>query len=266
MKDSPIAWTENTFNPWRGCQKVSPGCANCYAEAMSRRNPAVLGRWGDQGTRVIATDAWLHPPKWNREAKAAGQRKKVFCASLADVFEDRPELIAPRRRLFDLIGQTPNLDWQLLTKRPENFAALLPWWTTNLPANVWLGVTAEDQPRAEERLPLLASAPAVVRFVSCEPLLAPVDLTCWLATGGLNWVIVGGESGNRRRPMELAWLEAIVGQCRAFSIPVFVKQDGALRDGKQGRIPDALWNLKEFPIAVRAAASHADGAGGTGSD
>src|SRR5262245_49606753 len=120
MENSKIQWTDHTFNVWRGCEKVSPGCAHCYAETMSRRNPAVLGEWGKHGTRVIASEAmWREPLKWDRQARAAGVRKRVFCASLADVFEDRPELVAPRERLFRLIEDTPNLDWQLLTKRPE---------------------------------------------------------------------------------------------------------------------------------------------------
>jgi protein gp37 len=217
---------------------------------MSRRNPKVLGVWGDDGKRVVASESyWRQPFTWDRVAEEAGERHRVFCASLADVFEDRPELRAPRARLFGLIGDTPHLDWLLLTKRPENFASLLPY-SADPPANVWLGVTAEDQKRVEGRLPLLAVAPAVVRFVSCEPLLGPVDLSPWLASAALGWAIVGGESGPRRRPMELVWLGAVVDQCRAHGVPCYVKQDTAPRDGQQGRIPDALWAVKEHPASV----------------
>src|SRR5688572_29932027 len=110
-----------TFNPWRGCAKVSPGCTHCYAETLSKRNPAVLGTWGKDGVRAIGSDAyWRQPLAWNRAAKQAGERRRVFCASLADVFEDRPDLVGPRHRLVDLIQLTQHLDWLLLTKRPEN--------------------------------------------------------------------------------------------------------------------------------------------------
>src|SRR5262249_10541241 len=118
MENTRIAWTHHTLNPWRGCTKVSPGCTHCYAAELAKRNPAVLGRWGPGGPRVIASEAqWRNPLKWDRKAKAAGKRPRVFCASLADIFEARPELESPRARLFDLIAATPNLDWLLLTKR-----------------------------------------------------------------------------------------------------------------------------------------------------
>lgn len=182
------------FNPWRGCTKVSRGCANCYAEAGSKRNPAVLGVWGDAGTRVIASESyWRLPLKWDRQAAKAGERRRVFCASLADVFEDRPELVSPRQRLFRLIGDTPYLDWLLLTKRPENVLRMThdEWCppvpghvsqnagdghSWKWPSNVWLGVSVEDQQRADERIPILLQTPAAVRFLSCEPLLGPLDL------------------------------------------------------------------------------------------
>jgi protein gp37 len=124
--NSKIQWTNHTFNPWRGCSKVSAGCQHCYAEAMSRRNPAVLGEWGPKGTRVVAAEAmWRQPLKWDRDAQAAGVRARVFCASLADVFEDRADLETPRHELLRLIDSTRSLDWLLLTKRPENVLRLI---------------------------------------------------------------------------------------------------------------------------------------------
>jgi hypothetical protein len=118
-----IQWTDHTFNPWRGCTKVSPGCAHCYAETQSKRNPKVLGVWGDAGTRPVASESyWRQPVAWDRIAKAEGRRRRVFCASLADVFEDRPELAAPRVRLLALAALTPHLDWLFLTKRPGTMA------------------------------------------------------------------------------------------------------------------------------------------------
>lgn len=175
--NSKIQWTHHTFNPWRGCTKVSDGCKNCYAETMSKRNPKVLGIWGENGTRVVASDSmWREPHKWNAAAEKAGERHRVFCASLADVCEDRPELVEPRSRLRLLIDQTPHLNWLLLTKRPENFGMLFWDSRSKWPSNVWAGTSCEDQKTADERIPHLLRAPAAVRFLSCEPLLGPIDL------------------------------------------------------------------------------------------
>ncbi len=244
MKNSNIEWTHHTFNPWRGCTKVSPGCQNCYAEALSKRNPATLGVWGDSGTRVLASEAyWKEPLKWDREAKAAGERRRVFCASLADVFEDRPEMRLWRERLWALIRRCPDLDWLLLTKRPEGFKTMLPWSKAGSAVehegvvwpHVWLGVSVEDQQRADERIPHLLSTPAAVRFLSCEPLLGPVDLKFkgpWDPPGycraeRINWVIVGGESGPQARPCGVEWMRGVLRQCQAARVACFVKQLGS---------------------------------------
>ena len=231
-----IAWTDHTFNPWRGCTRVSAGCANCYAEKMSKRNPGVLGEWGPNGKRPLAaTSYWRLPVQWDAAAKRDGVRRRVFCASLADVFEARPELDAQRRSLFAVIAATPNLDWLLLTKRPENITRLMP--EAGLP-NVWLGVSAEDQDTLRRRAWELLKVPAAVRFLSLEPLLGRVDLDelellckTWRrgATIGtyLDWVIVGGESGPKARPFDVSWARSVVKQCREAGVPCFVKQLGA---------------------------------------
>lgn len=182
--ETKIEWCDHTFNPWRGCSKVHTGCTNCYAEKNAKRNPRIFGEWGDNGTRVVASEAmWREPLKWDRDAAAAGERRRVFCASLADVFEDRPELESPRWRLFRLIQATPHLDWLLLTKRPA-FAAkwLSEFWAKGgmepiepLP-NVWIGASVSDQKTADEMIPALLRVPAAVRFLSVEPLVGPVDL------------------------------------------------------------------------------------------
>lgn len=279
--DSKIEWTHHTFNPWRGCTHVSPGCEHCYAEALAKRNPSTLGTWGAGGTRVVAAEAyWRQPLRWDAAASAAGERHRVFCASLADVFEDRPELDQPRARLFALISATPHLDWLLLTKRPAVAHAMLTdrgdgsllfamddvrgggagdfaWPLQNL----WLGTSVEDQRRADSRVPILLECPAAVHFLSCEPLLGPVELAAWLphvvmrrseaerltaeehaairlvATAAsrkawpdlprIDWLIAGGESGPGARPMDLAWARSLVEQGRAAGVPVFVKQLGA---------------------------------------
>lgn len=251
--DTKIEWTHHTFNPWRGCAKVSPGCANCYAEALAKRT-GIHGTWGPNGERVVSSDAyWRQPLRWSRAAAKAGERRRVFCASMADVFEDRPDLVEPRRRLMMLMLDTPHLDWLLLTKRPENIARLMDWSVLGCfdadewPANAWIGATAEDQQRADERIPHLLAVPAAVRFLSVEPLLGPVDLRPWLPpsvvvamkyehdTGRtweqdharINWAIVGGESGPGARPMHPAWARSVRDQCREAGVPFFFKQEGA---------------------------------------
>lgn len=177
-ENSKIEWTDHTFNPWVGCTKVSPACDHCYAEAWAKRT-GQSGLWRGERRRTSVTN-WKSPVKWNEWAKRDGVRRKVFCASLADVWDNQ----VPnewRRDLFNLIHETPQLDWLLLTKRPQNIAKMLPgaigavelWpWP-----NVWLGTTVENQDEAERRIPELLKVPARVRFLSCEPLLGHLDLT-----------------------------------------------------------------------------------------
>ncbi len=218
-----ISWTDHTFNPWWGCVRVSPGCEHCYAETFSKRVGEAV--WGvDAERRFFGDKHWNEPKKWNREAEKAGERARVFCASMADVFEDRPDLVAEREKLWTLIHCTPWLDWQLLTKRPENIRRMLPpSWGTGWP-NVWLGVTGEDQEWADRRLRELLTIDAVVRFVSYEPALGPVNFTPHL--GGLDWIIIGGESGNKARPFNLNWARDVIEQCAHAGVACFMKQFG----------------------------------------
>lgn len=279
---SKIQWTNHTFNMWRGCTKVSDGCRFCYAETMSKRNPKTLGVWGDNGTRAIAAESyWKMPVKWNRDAEcncgAAGrggaeckwcadgrQRPRVFCASLADVCEDRHDVIEARLRLKQLIIDTPNLDWLLLTKRPENYLRLFwgpEWW----PSNVWAGTSCEDQDHANKRVHHILRVPVAVRFLSLEPLLGPVNLQrlWWEHNGhselspnfaawvGIHWVIVGSESGPRRRPMQTEWAESIQRQCDEAGVAFFMKQmevDGKVT-GEIERFPADL-RVRQFPGAT----------------
>lgn len=249
---SKIEWTDHTFNPWIGCQKVSPGCDNCYAEAlMDKRYGRV--QWGPHGERKRTSAAnWRKPLQW---AKAAnGSRPRVFCASLADWLDNKvPEQW--REDLAVLIDETPQLDWLLLTKRIENFDKLAPWHRYDVPKNVWLGVTVENQDAANKRIRILNEIHAPVRFLSCEPLLGEIDLE----RGGftflrrlkspqgriyepIHWVICGGESGPDRRPMDLAWARKLRDDCRASGVPFFMKQI----DKKQP-IPDDLM-VRQFPL------------------
>lgn len=271
--DSKIQWTHHTFNPWIGCQKVSAGCENCYASVNTFvRVQRSKGRelWGPPSKserHFFADGHWKEPLSWNKKAEAAGERRRVFCASMADVFEDRPELVESRRRLFDLVVATPWLDWLLLTKRPENMRRLAAGsgWPGAWPWNVWAGCTVEHQSTAEERVPWILEVPATIRFLSCEPLLGPLDLTrvipkyvkdalaqmpperrkyaphvsidCLkghvagpddVLDEKIDWIIVGGESGGSARHLDLDWARSLIGQCRESGTRVFVKQLGAV--------------------------------------
>ena len=312
-ENSGISWTDHTFNPWRGCLKVSPACANCYADRLSKRNPSTFGVWGSESsgaTRVVASESmWQQPVKWNAQAEQEGKRLRVFCASLADVFEDwgiqvvdshgkalnpayEPataseiddgdllSLCDVRRRLFQLIDATPNLDWLLLTKRPENIIRMWPM-TPGLPAtvgdrdikdvratelmhrpNVWLGTTVENQEYADKRIPELLRCRDLCDklFLSCEPLLGPIDLSQIPTSpkdrvqahvlrgtyemehpgdyetqaamqgfeGGpkIDWVIAGGESGSKARPSHPEWFRSLRDQCSDAGVPFHFKQWG----------------------------------------
>jgi len=227
-KNSAIEWTHHTFNPWWGCVKVSAGCKHCYAETWSRR--VGLEIWGARAERRFFSDAhWREPLRWNAEAVAAGVRRRVFCASMADVFEARTDLDLVRERLWTLIETTPALDWLLLTKRPEQIAEKAPWGN-RWPPNVWLGTTAENQLWANRRIPILLEHPAAVRFVSCEPLIGHLDLTRWLSPKKgehrINWVIAGGESGSKARPMNPEWVRSLRDQCQRAKVAFHFKQWG----------------------------------------
>lgn len=176
-ENSEIAWCDHTHNPWWGCARVSPGCENCYAEAQAARFGT---KWGTGAERRFFGDRhWNDPVRWNKAAMATGVRARVFCASMADAFEDRRDLDEHRTRLWKLIEATPYLDWLLLTKRPENMLGMLPESLDR--TNVWLGTTVEDQKRADARIPHLLVNKAAVHFLSYEPALGPVDFSGGLA-------------------------------------------------------------------------------------
>lgn len=270
-ENSKISWTDHTYNPWRGCTRVSAGCQFCYAETMSKRNPAVLGEWGPQGTRVRGADSYLRKPlAWNkqewwecldcgyrgsvhsfddycpecRRSNCKPTRQRVFCASLADVFEDRPELVEWRRELLDTIIRTPRLDWLILTKRPENVNRMIEeatgfseasMWFHAAP-HVWMGTSVEGQDAAHKRVPRLLDIPARIRFLSCEPLLGKVDLVQYHREEGngtysvwldyIDLVIAGGESGPNARPMHPDAARSLRDQCVANGVAFHLKQWG----------------------------------------
>lgn len=261
--ESEISWTRHTFNVWWGCARVSPGCVNCYADTLASRWGHDL--WRRHGPRKPMADGyWRKPLKWNRDAPG-----RVFCGSMCDLFEDHPEpgvhamQDEQRARLWDLIGQTPNLTWLLLTKRPENIAGMAPW-SKHWPVNVMIGTSVEDQQRANERVPALTAVPGGPRtFLSCEPLLGPVDLsgsasrpTYWLTgrpywgeteilssglqvqdievASSVSWVIAGGESGHGARPVHPDWLRSLRDQCLKAGVPFHLKQWGAWAPAQPG--------------------------------
>lgn len=291
MENTKIEWATHTFNPWEGCAKVSPGCKNCYANSQHQLHHSSLKSqqgtcWGVNAPRLGKSEEnWSKPLKWNRQAKATGVRARVFCASMADVFEPQSEVSAAysgqtaevpcgngrtrtvrfvnlqneRLRLLRLILATPHLDWLLLTKRPEYVHPILhgvlmsltlvnggmerkpmaewpaaerelatwlnAWLGGTSPANVWLGTSVENQQQADKRVPALLAMPAAVRFLSCEPLLEPVDLSNWLRFR-LDWVIVGGESGPGARPLHPLWAERLRDQCQDAGVAFHFKQWG----------------------------------------
>jgi protein gp37 len=261
MAETTIEWARYTFNPWTGCTRVSPGCDHCYAEGWAKRSGHV--EWGAHAPRRRTADAyWREPLKWNARAQEEGRRARVFCASLADVFDNHASILPQwRADLWSLIAATPHLDWLLLTKRPQNIAKMLPpTWGDGWP-NVWLGTTVENQTEANRRIPYLLNTPARVRFLSCEPLLGPVDLTqikcpfhgevCavtgYLGNGmygdygpKLDMVICGGESGPGARPMHPDWARSLRDQCAWDSVPFFFKQWGDWEPRRGFACPDDL--------------------------
>ena len=242
-----IAWTDATWNPVTGCTKVSEGCRNCYAETLSKR-------FGRSFEVTLHPDRLDDPLHWRKP-------RRVFVCSMSDLFHPA----VPDEFLDSVMiemGFAPNHTFQILTKRPERMAAYfaswqiserpkplaggaaVPWagWAWPLP-NVWLGVSVESA-RHLDRVDLLRQTPAAVRFVSAEPLLGPLtglDLT------GIDWLIIGGESGPGHRPMDPQWVRDLVGAARVTGTAVFIKQDAGLRPGKQGDLPDDLWSTKEYP-------------------
>lgn len=253
--NTKIEWADHTFNPWTGCTKVSPACDHCYAESWSKRAGDRVGKWGPGAPRVRTSHAnWRLPLKWNAEAERLGVRYRVFCASLADVFDND----APREwrdDLFRLILDTPHLDWLLLTKRISNVSKMLTKDQWDHLGNVWLGATICNQEEADRDIPKLLRVPAAKRFLSIEPLLGSVDLKLMqyehsgeFAPDGreyvntrrrsIRWVIVGGESGHGARPMHPDWARSLRDQCQAAGVSFFFKQWGEHVGGELQPNPD----------------------------
>jgi protein gp37 len=236
---SNIEWTEMTWNPVTGCTKISQGCKHCYAERMAKRLTAMGSDRYRNGFRVtLHPDLLDVPHKWR-------QPRVVFVNSMSDLFhEDIPDAFI--QRVFATMRDCPQHTFQVLTKRAERLAALapmLPW-----PHNVWMGVSVEDA-RVVNRIGYLQKAPAAVRFLSLEPLIGPLE---GLRLEGIDWAIVGGESGPRARPMKPEWVKSIVRQCRAASVAFFFKQWGGVRKDMTGRKLNGTF-YNEMPHAAQVA-------------
>lgn len=259
-ENTKIEWADHTFNPWEGCQKVGPGCDNCYAETRNARFAGgVAVNWGPSAPRRRTSESnWKLPLKWNKQAAAEGRRFRVFCASLADVFDSAVDPMW-RVDLLRLIAETPHLDWLLLTKRIGNAAVMLETafravhagregWADNVLPNVWIGATVVNQAEADRDVRKLLATPASVRFLSIEPMLGSVNLKetrisgqghhefdpiitanvlrPWRERPGVDWVIVGGESGPNARPMSPDWARSLRDQCASAGVPFLFKQWG----------------------------------------
>lgn len=298
-KTSGIAWTDGTVNFWIGCTKVSAGCKNCYAETFAIRTGRDV--WGPKGERQIGKSAYTDPIKWNRipfiecpdcgwrgdfKVNAEGTvetgeccrnygkpasalvpaRRRIFTNSLSDFFEDRPDLIEPRARAFDIIEATPGIDWLILTKRIEMAQWLTPRrWADGWPKNIWIGTSTEDQATADQRIPYLLALPAAVRWLSVEPQLGPINIgllgtipkeitegAYQLVAERLNWVIVGGESGAKHRPFDVEWARSLRDECAEAKVAFFMKQLGGHPNKRHDMsdFPDDL-RIREFPDTFR---------------
>lgn len=250
-----IAWCDHTFNAWMGCEKVSEGCRNCYAATFTKNR---MGKelWGKNAPRQVTVGPWKEVAKWNRDAAAGvpGLRGPgphlVFLGSLMDWAEDRHDLIEPRARMWDTVRACRHLHFQMLTKRPQNIERLLPAdWGDGFP-NVWLGTTIEDM-RVAARADYLRKIPAVVRFVSYEPAIGPLndlDLT------GLDWVIYGGESGSGYRPEDKQWARDMRDKCTAADVAFFHKQSAAFRTEQGIELDGEI--VRHFPTPRVLTAAH----------
>lgn len=275
-ENTTISWTHHTFNPWVGCTKVSPACEHCYAERWAKRAGKFAGVvWGGERRRTAPSN-WAKPAKWNDQAAREGRRFRVFCASLADVFDNQVPA-EWRQDLLELIRSTPHLDWLLLTKRIGNAQAMIDAALANMDIgysipfaawpwpNVWLGATICNQEEADRDIPKLLAVPAGVRFLSIEPMLGPIELSnvthradCVSQIGkpamaGIDWVICGGESGPHARPMRAAWAQSLRDQCAAAGVPFHFKQWGEFlgenQDGDHAHDPVEL-NASDDPVRV----------------
>jgi protein gp37 len=238
--ETGISWTDHTFNIVWGCEKVSPACKNCYAETLSKRFGFEV--WGSQAPRrTFGLKHWNDPIRWNKKAVKDGVSRKVFCSSMCDVFEDHETVIQELKKLWPLIRNTPSLEWQLLTKRPERILQSLPAdWGEGYP-NVWIGATIENNDYVA-RADHLRAVPAKVRFISYEPACGPLDK---VNLKDIHWLIFGGESGHGFRQHDPQWARDIRDRCKQENVAFFYKQGSSLYSGEDPYLDGQEY--KEFP-------------------
>lgn len=264
---SAIAWTDATWNPVTGCTKVSEGCRNCYAERMAMRRMSPEWHWHENNRPRRFTDVRCHEDRLDQPLKWRKPRR-VFVCSMGDLFHpDVPDRFIDK--VFAVMARCPEHVFQILTKRPERMRTFVMTWDPQdlapLPMpNVWLGTSVEDRTTADVRIPVLLQTPAVVKFISAEPLLEDIAdnevfSSCFYSgfteapqRDVVNWVIVGGESGPKARPCDLAWIRSIVQQCKAAGVPCFVKQVGSR--------PSGWWTNELGPGFNRHALTNREGA------
>jgi protein gp37 len=259
VKNTLIGWCHHTVNLWWGCEfarhedgTISQECVHCYAKALSAYYSKGQATWGKDGKRWVRVEAALRELyAMEKSAAKRGVRERVFINSMSDTFEDRRDLDAAREALWAAVMLCPNLDFLLLTKRPENIERMTrkDWWV-NWPKHVWVGTTAATQQSVDQRLHALLHVPAHIRFVSCEPLLEDIDLGLDPLDpfNNLEWVICGGESGNSARPMAPGWARNLLHQCSSVGEAFFMKQMGGKRDARH-RLEDLPEDLRvrQFP-------------------
>ena len=245
-RDSGIAWTDDTANFWWGCLKVSEGCEHCYAETLSKRTGKDI--WGSSKitNREYKKAIWKDLLKWDIQSRKEGIRRKVFVQSMSDFLEDHPQVVEWREEAKKLIVSLTNTDILMLTKRPENAERFLGDWYDNWPKYVWFGVSVENQKRADERISELLKVPAPILWLSVEPQLERIDLFDYIR--GIDWVVVGGESGAHCRPFDLGWARLLLNECKQNNTRFFMKQLGG-HPNKRDQMEDFPRDLRirEFP-------------------
>lgn len=247
---SSIEWTDTTWNPLRGCKKISPGCKNCYAETFAERFRGVAGHPYELGFDLrLVPEKVIEPLTWSRS-------RKVFVNSMSDLFQTGvPDSFV--QRCFEVMRIADWHTYQVLTKRAERMKDFI---STVLPSihhagHIWLGVSVEDREHGVPRIRDLQATPAAIRFLSIEPLLEDLGE---LDLGGIHWIIVGGESGHRARPLREAWVHSILRQCRQNSIPFFFKQWGGIQKRKAGRLLNGTSYDEIPPMPTRTIPPRAD--------
>lgn len=267
---SNIGWTNATWNPVRGCERVSEGCRKCYAEILAARH-SYPGGWGEDIAKFVKRPDGTKEARWTGVIQQVEKMldaplrwktpRRIFVNSMSDLFH-KDVSFEFVKKVWDVIATAQQHTFQILTKRPERLLEFHRWLAgaddlsiTEWPRNAWIGVSVENQDEADTRIPLLQQVPASVHWLSCEPLLGPICIgEAASPVPGIKWVVVGGESGSEWRPMAMEDARQIIADGQRAGAAVFVKQDNGPRPGLQGRFTAEEWALKEYPKTEEIAA------------